>query len=115
MKLPIVRLIGRDKIKVIYAGKKWAFARGVDYTDVHPSFSAHLVTLKNDQGEVLFEIEHPTQNVKATREKTIEATNEEEALRKRLTRKSNLFKEKGRTVLKKKPTKVKTKVDVIPL
>lgn len=89
MKLPIVTLVGREKIKVIYADKKWAFERGVNYTDVHPSFSAHLATLKDDKGKFLFHIDHGTKAVKAVKENSIEAVNEEGALKKRLANKKS--------------------------
>jgi len=108
MKLPIVRLIGREKIKVIYADKKWAFERGIEYKDVHPSFSAHLATLKDDKGVFLFEIEHRFKTVKVTTEKTVEATNEDEALRIKMNKKSKKFKKERLESLKRKPVKLNT-------
>lgn len=108
MKFPIVRLVGRGKIKVIYADKKWAFEKGIEYKDVHPSFSAHLATLKDDKGVLLFEIEHKFETVKVTTEKTVEATNEDDALRIKMNKKSKRSRKDGHGILKRKPVKLNT-------
>lgn len=54
----MVRLVNRDILKVIYKGKKWAFKKGVDYPDIPPNFVAHLDTLRDDNKNRIFEIDH---------------------------------------------------------
>lgn len=54
----MVRLVNRDIFKVIYKGKKWAFKKGVDYPDIPPNFVAHLDTLRDDNKNRIFEIDH---------------------------------------------------------
>ena len=103
MKFPIVRLIGRDVLKIIYEGKKWIFHKGIDYTEIHPSFSAHLITLLDDNKNQLFELDNEAKRMAIKMERSEESLREDELLKTRLRLKTKEWKEKGRPAVKLKP------------
>lgn len=85
----------------MYGGKKWTFEKGIEYKDVHPSFSVHLGTLKNDKGVPFFEIDHQVKTVKFNKEKGISAAQEDDSLRLSLSKKSSCTKFRKPVALKK--------------
>ncbi len=107
MELPIVRLVGRELIKVLYGDKKWSFEKGIDYTDVHPSFSAHLSTLKDNNGKPLFEVIHKVESVKAKIEQTVDAFTKDDSV-KNLVKKRSIQLKTGTRKIKHRPAKLNT-------
>lgn len=107
IKLPIVRLIGRKVFKVLYGGKKWVFEQGIEYKDVHPSFSAHLSTLKDSNNKPLFKIECEVEIVKATTEQSIEAVRKADNLGSKIKKRSVQLKE-GKVRQRRRPPKLNT-------
>lgn len=107
IKLPTVRLIGREIFKVLYGGKKWVFKQGIEYKDVHPSFSAHLSTLKDSNNRPLFEIEHDVETVKAKSEQSIEAVRKADNLDGKIKKRSVQLKQ-GKVKQKRRPPKLNT-------
>lgn len=107
IKLPTVRLLGRGTFKVLYGGEKWIFEQGIEYKDVHPSFSAHLATLKDNQGNPLFRIEHDIEEVTALPDGSLDAVQTDGNLKDTLKRKAVQLRN-GTTKKKHRPHKLNT-------
>lgn len=104
MQLPIIRLVGRKFYKVIYKGDKWAFEKGIDYKELHPTFIAHLSKLVDDHGNFLFKKDNGHKIVILNRENSYEAVNKDWTVRAKMRRKTRDFKEKLSLTRKNKRT-----------
>lgn len=99
MKLPIVRLVGRPKYKVIYKGEKWEFKKGVEYDRIHPKFSNHLASLRDDNGNPIFQIDNKAEIISIVYERSLESAALDEFLKNKM-RRENL-----KALRREKPTK----------
>lgn len=113
MIFPTVRLVSRSVYKLSYKNEKWTFKKGIDYTEIHPSFSAYLKTLTDDIGNFLFEVDYATQIIKTDTEYSEDALRKAERLATQRREYHKDFKEAGRAIMKRKPYRLKNKEKMI--